>query len=350
MDFLFFGKGDFLNRQKPDCQKSTSVQIEIMSSSIFSNYSTQKITAQPTTTSKIVFRSSSASDAVAISFYGVQGTVVTDSKNLIAGRENVTTATFDSIYQIKLASVAVGNVTGYSQGISAVGDIRCDTNPADNDTIVIGLKTYRFKNTLAAVNDVKIGGSTTATMLSLSRAINLNGTAGTDYFAGTLINEIYSSAVATNVITVTDKIPCLRTASYPVTSSSSSFSIRTPIGGEDGALLFTIPVGQTICQSSFTLNSPTLATMTLPKSVIFQSGSINTNGEHPMVVVATDVSIDIFMELSQDGVNWRTTQEGSFTLSVGYNYFNLLERCENIRINLNNNSVSDRYVDARVIY
>jgi hypothetical protein len=328
-----------------------------MSSSIFSNYSTPRITTQPTTSSKIVVRTLTAGVGFDSTIYGVYtgGNVAEQVVNNVGAGilEAVTTGSFDSLYQISLVDQAPAPIYGYTVGTSSVGDIRCDTNPTDNDTIVIGLKTYRFKNTLAAANDVKIGASTTATMLSLSKAINLNGTVGTDYYTGTTINQIYSSSVVTNVITVTDKVPCLRTGSYPVTSTSGKFSIRTPIGGANGTLLFTIPFGQQYAQSLFTLNSnfANVDVMTLPENAYFVSGSINTNGEHPMVSVYTDDSIDILMELSQDGVNWKITEEGSFTLNPGYNFFNLQERCENIRLTLNNNiGAQDRNVDARVVY
>lgn len=59
------------------------------------------------------------------------------------------------------------------------------SNPADGDTVTVRDKTYRFKNTMAAANDIKIGANIDATLLSLVHAVNGTGTVGTDYFTGT---------------------------------------------------------------------------------------------------------------------------------------------------------------------
>ena len=167
-----------------------------MSSSVFSNYSTTKFTRQPTASTGIVVRSSSISESNGIFIYGTDGGTDYQSVQSILGTTEIFSATvFDSLYQIFCQYPAVGVISGYEEGTASVGDIRCDTNPADADTIQIGLRTYRFKNTLAQAYDVKIGANTNATMLSLSKAINLNGTVGTDYYTGTTINEIYSSSI-----------------------------------------------------------------------------------------------------------------------------------------------------------
>lgn len=127
-------------------------------------------------------------------------------------------------------------------GIKAIGDIRIDVLPVDGDTIVVNSgsvgKTYRFKNTLAAVNDVKIGATIIATALSLASAIMLNGTAGTDYYATTTIHPIFTAVAYGAVVVLTDKIGCLRANGYTLTASSGArFSTRTPSGGVDGILL-----------------------------------------------------------------------------------------------------------------
>lgn len=60
------------------------------------------------------------------------------------------------------------------------------TVPTAGDTVTVNNVTYRFESALAQVNDVKIGASSDATLTSLAKAINQNGVAGTDYFAGTV--------------------------------------------------------------------------------------------------------------------------------------------------------------------
>lgn len=55
-------------------------------------------------------------------------------------------------------------------------------NPVDGDVMVIGLSTYTFKNTVVAVNQIKIGASVAATLSNIEHAINdSGGTPGTDY-------------------------------------------------------------------------------------------------------------------------------------------------------------------------
>jgi len=129
-----------------------------------------------------------------------------------------------------------------TQGTKAIGDIRIDVLPVDGDTIIINSgsvgKTYRFKNTLAAVNDVKIGATISATVLSLRKAIMLNGAVGTDYFSGTTIHPIFTAAEYGEVLVIADKIGCLRANGYTLTASNGTrFSTRTPSGGADGILL-----------------------------------------------------------------------------------------------------------------
>jgi hypothetical protein len=59
-------------------------------------------------------------------------------------------------------------------------------NPADGDTITISSKTYRFKTTPVAINDVNSNVNNATTLANLVKAINQTGIGdGSDYFAGT---------------------------------------------------------------------------------------------------------------------------------------------------------------------
>jgi hypothetical protein len=76
----------------------------------------------------------------------------------------------------------------------AVGTLTSDaTNVADDETVVVGATggtaiTYRFKDTPAQAYDVQIGASASASLDNLKATINGTGTAGTEYYAGTLAN------------------------------------------------------------------------------------------------------------------------------------------------------------------
>lgn len=57
--------------------------------------------------------------------------------------------------------------------------------PNDGDTITVNGQTYRFKNTLAAAFDVKIGATHSETCDNIAAAIDLDAGAGTKYHAAT---------------------------------------------------------------------------------------------------------------------------------------------------------------------
>jgi len=69
-------------------------------------------------------------------------------------------------------------------------------NPADGDLITLWGETYRFKNTLAAAYDVKIGTTAKDTALNLVNAINMDAaTIGSSYHAATPIHSTATAAL-----------------------------------------------------------------------------------------------------------------------------------------------------------
>jgi hypothetical protein len=93
-----------------------------------------------------------------------------------------------------------GDVTELEQ---AVGTLTFAANATDGDVVTIGTRVYRFKDTLAAINDVSIGDAVGDTLASLEKAIEGTGTAGVDYYAGTLPVTTVTAAVAGSVATIT---------------------------------------------------------------------------------------------------------------------------------------------------
>lgn len=74
------------------------------------------------------------------------------------------------------------------------------SGPADNETLTIDAITYRFKNTLAAANDVKIAGGGAlirTTAANLYRAINRIGEPGVDYDQRTEKHPTFLALAAT---------------------------------------------------------------------------------------------------------------------------------------------------------
>lgn len=94
------------------------------------------------------------------------------------------------------------------------------TNVSDADTVTIGTTVYRFKNTMAAAYDVKIGASAAASLDNLKAAINATGTPGTEYFAGTLAHP---TVVATTNTDTTQKV----VARVPGTAANATATTKS---------------------------------------------------------------------------------------------------------------------------
>lgn len=324
-----------------------------MSQTAFSTVATNTLAALPATPAKIYVRSTSGADTGTLTVYGdVSATPDTDAITLAGMTEVSSVETFDSISQAILGSAQAGVVTAYGPGTAATGDIRVDTNPADGATLTLGGKVYRFKSTLAAINDVQIGATATDTALSLKRAINLDGAAGVDYFTGTTANAIFSATVATTVITITDRIPCKRQTAYTITESASNFAIRTPIGGVDGTLLFTLAAGITSAANALTFSTEDHLAATLPALRLGTSNPVNVQGRQAMLRLWSDNVISYKIQSSTDQLNWTDTSEGIDAL-VASTLTNvvLAELHEFIRLVITTNAnTTDTIFDARVIY
>lgn len=87
--------------------------------------------------------------------------------------------------------------------LPATGILTMTAVPSDGETVTVATKdgtnaaVYRFKNTLAAAYDVKIGASVTDTLANLVNAVNAGTGSGTAYGAGTLANFDVSAAAYT---------------------------------------------------------------------------------------------------------------------------------------------------------
>jgi len=111
-------------------------------------------------------------------------------------------------------TVSIGGVTYKARlealgiAVAATGILTSNnTEISDGDTVTIGTTVYQFKDTMAAAYDVKRDGTTADTTLAnLVKAVNATGTAGVEYFAGTLIHPTVSAgAVTDHAITFTAK-------------------------------------------------------------------------------------------------------------------------------------------------
>lgn len=94
--------------------------------------------------------------------------------------------------------------SGLAPAVHATNTITSDTtNVSDGDTVTIGAVVYRFKDTMAQAFDVKIGADAATSLDNLKAAINGTGTAGVEYFAGTVAHTL---VIATTNTDTTQKI------------------------------------------------------------------------------------------------------------------------------------------------
>jgi len=124
----------------------------------------------------------------------------------------------------KLSGLSMGGILPGGQ--AAVGTLTMPTIPVNTNTVTIGSTVYRFMNTPAQAFDVAIGANVAASQANLVAAINLTGTPGTEYFAGTTEHpDVSVSAFATNVMTATAKFGGL---------AGDSIATTETIGPADG--------------------------------------------------------------------------------------------------------------------
>lgn len=328
-----------------------------MANQVFSTSAANPLKAQPVSAGVVIVRSTSSIESAAIDIYGIIGASPGSSGiGAVSDVEDITGDSLTSISQVIASAAAVGVITGSAPGIAAIGDVRADVNPTDGDTLTVGLTgntlVYRFKNTLAAANDVKIGTTVQDTAANLNAAINLGAGSGTAYHGGTPLNPFLSATVSVAVVTMTDRIACDRQLDWILTESASNFSKRAPIGGVDGILLFSIPAGQTSAADALTFSSEDHTTYTLPALMVGTSPSYAMGGSKAMVRIWGDAAIKWKIQSSTDLANWHDTSEGEETLSAStMTYLTLAELHEYIRFVVTENlNTTNTVLDARVIF
>jgi len=107
----------------------------------------------------------------------------------------------------------------------------------DGDTLTIGARTYRFKDTIAQIDDIAIGAGDAAALDNLKHIINGTGTPGTHYFTGSTAN---TDVVATDNADTTQKVVARTpgTAANALATTSSGATLSWPdttLGGGTGA-------------------------------------------------------------------------------------------------------------------
>jgi len=92
---------------------------------------------------------------------------------------------------------AVYNVLSLARAVPASGVLTLAVGvPTAGETVTIGTTVYTWQNVLGAAYDVMIGGTITASIENLVKAINLTGVAGTHYGVGTAKHPTASAVKA----------------------------------------------------------------------------------------------------------------------------------------------------------
>lgn len=175
------------------------------------------------------------------------GVVATDAQTFADAINGTTNANVGNGTQAHL-SVRADDPATFTTGVAATGTLTCTDNAlesgSDPDEAITGSggseRTYKFKNTISAAYDVKIGADIAASLLNLAKAFNASGVAGTDYGVGTLVNPDMSAneTIVGSTMRTTALVAGLVGNSIPTTvahTSRLSWGSSTLTGGADAS-------------------------------------------------------------------------------------------------------------------
>lgn len=92
--------------------------------------------------------------------------------------------------------------------VASQGTLTVDTIPTDGDTMTINGIVYRFKDIMLAANDIDIEGTLGECQTNIVAAINLSGTEGIEYYAGTVAaTAVSAAAFGANASVITADTP-----------------------------------------------------------------------------------------------------------------------------------------------
>lgn len=312
------------------------------------------------TSARVIARSTDAADTGGVTIFGANTTPISGSATLQGRREVVTSSSFTSVNAGRLSAVQAGAVTVFVEGAAAVGSIFLTAQPANNDTVTIGLtgftQTYTFKTTLTgSANEIFIGAAVGDTATNLKKAINDEGTAATHYGTGTVINPYVAATISGSALALTDKIGCLRSLSWAFAKSGANISVANPVGGTDGTLLITINAGTDAIYSAVSLDDESLAAAGMPALLDWTSNKVRVGGRAFSIHVAAEnvtTAMVCSYQYSTEATPtvWRNGSVSVTSLDNNVQIITPPEIVENIRLKINNTNTSAVSVNAKVCY
>jgi hypothetical protein len=191
-----------------------------------------------------------------------------------------------------VAATGVLTFTGNVADVAATATLTSSGQVTDGDTVTIDGKVYTFQDTLTDVDgNVQVGGTQALSMANLRGAINLDGTAGTDYALSTTLHPTVSATDTATQVIVTAKAK-----------------------GTEGNSLAVATTGTLLGWSNPTLTGGTTNTVSIgTKTYRFQSVLTNVDGNVLIGATASD-SIDNLIAAVVLGVGSGTTYAAATTL------------------------------------
>jgi len=242
--------------------------------------------------------------------------------------EQLSTTAWSHLYLAKwdTALTGVGSIFS-NDGTATTGTITVLSQPADGDTLIIGLtgftKTFTWETSNTDANGkVKSVASASTCAANLASAINNSstgsptggsGTGGSNGWYNTDgANPYLTATVSGSTVTVTDKIACARQLAWVTTASDASkVSVSAIRGGIDGTKLVDIAAASTSASTSsisgVDLDSEDLATTNASGLLTGASDAMLVRGRFVVDIRCTDpgASVAPKIQTSNDNTNWR---------------------------------------------
>jgi len=175
--------------------------------------------------------------AAAIMLTGTPGTDYGSATTLNA---NVSAVAVGAVVTVtaKAVGVAANSYSTTTTSGAASWGAATMTGGAAGEVIVIGSKTYNLVDVLSsptAANEILVGATASGTAANLTAAINLTGTAGIEYSAGTTIHANVAAVRTGAVVSVAAKVTGAAANSYATTTTMASgfWAEATMVGGVD---------------------------------------------------------------------------------------------------------------------
>jgi hypothetical protein len=216
-------------------------------------------------------------------------------------------------------TVGAANFTGglsapsTTTSASATGNItNTGTQVVDGDTVTIGPRTYRFKTTMVAPYDVQISTTATLSMTNLLDAITGAGTAGTNWYAGTLVNPQVTATQASLILTVSALTPGYQGNGITLSTTSTYITTSSALtGGVNPGPIYQILIGSSLANTLIYAGN---ALSGGTGSSTQYSSNISTN---PDITVGTVTGTTIPVSASNASINNLSTTKSSSHLSWG---------------------------------